>query len=198
MAADALDPVLIVEAALFSAGKPLLVEEIAENAGLDRRKVPGYLKELQKRYEDAKGALEVGRAGEKWSMQVRTTYAARTTKLAPMEIPLKLLKTLALIAYHHPVLQSDVKEMVGEKVYEHVALLVEAGLVKKRVHDRSFLLVTSELFPEYFGIPAADREGIKHYLAEKVGLQLPKRTLEAFEPAADTAAEGGSPPAPPS
>lgn len=175
MTADSgLDPVLIVEAALFSAGKPLLVEEIAENAGLDRRKVPGYLKDLQKRYEAQNGALEVGRAGDKWAMQVRTQYAEKTTKLAPMEIPLKLLKTLALVAYHQPVLQSDLKDMVGEKVYEHVALLVEAGLVKKRVHERSFLLVTSERFPEYFGIPAADREGIKHYLAEKVGLQLPR------------------------
>src|SRR5258708_4781170 len=85
MTADSgLDPVHIVEAALFSAGKPLLVEEIAENAGLDRRKVLGYLKDLQKRYEAADGALEVGRAGDKWAMQVRTRYAEKTTKLAPM------------------------------------------------------------------------------------------------------------------
>ncbi|MFA5862847.1 MAG: SMC-Scp complex subunit ScpB [Candidatus Thermoplasmatota archaeon] len=168
------DPVLVVEAALFSAGKPLATEEIAENTGLDRRKVLGYLKELQARYANANTALEIGKAGDKWGMQVCTAYAEKTTKLAPMEIPLKLLKTLALIAYHQPVLQSDVKEMVGDKVYEHVALLVELGLVKKRVHERSFLLVTSERFPEYFGIPAADREGIKTWLAEKVGLQLPK------------------------
>lgn len=192
MAADTgthaeLDPVLIVEAALFSAGKPLATEEIAENAGLDRRKVLGYLKELQARYAAANGALEIGKAGDKWGMQVRTAYAEKTTKLAPMEIPIKLLKTLALIAYHQPVLQSDVKEMVGDKVYEHVGLLVELGLVKKRVHERSFLLVTSERFPEYFGVPASDREGIKHWLAEKVGLQLPKTdavgnsTLRAFD-----------------
>jgi segregation and condensation protein B len=172
--AEGFDPVLVVEAALFSAGKPLATEEIAENTGLDRRKVLGYLKELQARYASAASALEIGKAGDKWGMQVRTSYAEKTTKLAPMEIPIKLLKTLALIAYHQPVLQSDVKEMVGEKVYEHVALLVELGLVKKRVHERSFLLVTSERFPEYFGIPAADREGIKTWLAEKVGLQLPK------------------------
>ncbi|SRR5581483_2605664 len=168
-----LDPVLVVEAALFSAGKPVSVEEIAENAGLDKRKVPGALKELQARYAAAHSALEIGRAGDKWGMQVRTAYAPSTTKLAPMEIPLKLLKTLALIAYHQPVLQSDLKDMVGPKVYDHIAELTEAGLVRKRVHERSFLLVTSERFPEYFGIPAADREGIKHFLADKVGLKLP-------------------------
>lgn len=198
-AANDLDPVLIVEAALFSAGKPLAVDEIAENAGLDRRKVPAYLKDLQQRYAAAQSSLEVNRAGDKWAMQVRTAYAEKTTRLAPMEIPLKLLKTLALIAYHQPVLQSDIKEMVGEKVYEHVALLTELGLVRKRVHERSFLLMTTDAFPEYFGIPAADREGIKTYLAEKVGLQLPKTDekgnakLSTFSSATD-ATSADSPP----
>jgi len=168
-----LDAVLIVEAALFSAGKPVSVEEIAENTGLDKRKVPAALKELQARYAAASSALEIGRAGDKWGMQVRTAYAPSTTKLAPMEIPIKLLKTLALIAYHQPVLQSDLKDMVGPKVYDHIAELLEAGLIRKRVHERSFLIVTSDRFPEYFGIPASDREGIKHFLADKVGLKLP-------------------------
>jgi len=169
-----LDPVLVVEAALFSAGKPISVEEIAENTGLDRRKVPKALAELQQRYATAHSSLEIGRAGDKWGMQVKTAYAESTTKLAPMEIPIKLVKTLALIAYHQPVLQSDLKEMVGEKVYDHIRELQDRGLVKKRVHERSYLIVTSEKFPEYFGIPASDREGIKHFLADKVGLTLPK------------------------
>lgn len=184
-----LDPILVVEAALFSAGKPLAVDEIAENTGLDRREVPKLLQALKKRYDEIHSSLEIGKAGDKWAMQVRTSYAEKTTRLAPMEIPAKLLKTLALIAYHQPVLQSDLKEMVGDKVYDHIRELKEAGLVKKRVHERSYLIVTSERFPEYFGIPAADREGIKTYLAEKVGLQLPKtdergnRKLNTFAPA---------------
>lgn len=169
-----LDPVLVVEAALFSAGKPLAVDEIAENAGLDKRKVLPALKALQERYAAAGTSLEIGRAGEKWAMQVRTSYAGRTTRLAPMEIPIKLLKTLALVAYHQPVLQSDLKEMVGDKVYDHVKELQELGLVKKRVHERSFLILTSERFPDYFGIPASDREGIKTFLATRMGLELPK------------------------
>lgn len=195
-----LDPVLVVEAALFSAGKPVSVDEIAENTGLDKRKVPGALKELQARYAAAHSALEIGRAGEKWGMQVRTAYAPSTTKLAPMEIPIKLLKTLALIAYHQPVLQSDLKDMVGDKVYDHIRELTEAGLVRKRVHERSFLLVTSEKFPEYFGIPAADREGIKHFLADKVGLKLPttdekgNRKLSTFSEGEVPTASDAEPP----
>ena len=171
---SALDPVLVVEAALFSAGKPVSLDEIAENTGLSRKDVPKLVQELKARYAAATSALEVAKAGDKWAMQVRTAYAPSTTKLAPMEIPIKLVKTLALIAYHQPVLQSDLKEMVGEKVYDHIRELQERGLVRKRVHERSYMILTSEKFPEYFGIPASDREGIKHFLAKKVGLELPK------------------------
>jgi segregation and condensation protein B len=199
-----LDPVLVVEAALFSSGKPVSVEEIAENTGLARQQVPKLLKELQARYaQPGASSLEVARAGEKWAMQVQTRYAPSTVKLAPMEIPLKLLKTLALIAYHQPVLQSDLKEMVGDKAYDHIRELKELGLIKKRSHERSFMVVTSERFPEYFGIPAADREGIKTFLAEKVGLTLPKTdekgnrklsTFRADEPStADAAAPASEP-----
>lgn len=173
-----LDPVLIVEAALFSAGKPISLDEIAENTGLPRKDVGKLIMELKHRYDAQAGSLEVGKAGEKWAMQVRAAYAPSTTKLAPMEIPIKLVKTLALIAYHQPVLQSDLKEMVGDKVYDHIRELDERGLVKKRVHERSYLIVTSDKFPEYFGIPAADREGIKTFLANKVGLALPKTDKE--------------------
>ncbi|HET6404827.1 MAG TPA: SMC-Scp complex subunit ScpB [Candidatus Thermoplasmatota archaeon] len=190
-----LDPVLIVEAALFSAGKPISLDEIAENTGISRKDVGKLVMELKHRYESLAGALEVAKAGDKWAMQVRTAYAPTTTKLAPMEIPIKLVKTLALIAYHQPVLQSDLKEMIGDKVYDHIRELDERGLVKKRVHERSYLLVTSDKFPEYFGIPASDREGIKTFLANKVGLTLPKTDKEGNArlstfPEAAPAAEG--------
>jgi len=199
-----LDAALIVEAALFSAGKPLLVGDIADTTGITRRKVMAALDVLSRRYQEADSALEIGRAGEKWSMQVKSAYAPATTRLAPMEIPLKLLKTLALIAYHQPVLQSDLKEMVGAKAYDHIKELKEVGLVKKRAHERSYLVVTTERFPDYFGIPAADREGIRHYLAEKVGLELPKqdnkgnKKLAAFPaspPSAGAAASSEAAPA---
>lgn len=191
-----LDPVLVVEAALFSAGKPLSVEELAENAGLDKRKVVPALKALKERYDAHPTALEIGKVGaDRWAMQVRATYTGKTTRFAPMEIPIKLVKTLALIAYHQPILQSDLKEMVGDKVYDHIRELQERGLVRKRAHERSYHILTTDRFPDYFGIPAGDREGIKHFLADKMGLKLPKTDekgnvkLNAFQ-------EGDAAPAP--
>lgn len=164
------DPLRVVEAALFSAGKPLDEVEIAENTGLRRDVVAKALQRLAQEYATRETALEVGRAGAKWAMQVKTAYAPAAVRLAPMEIPVKLLRTLALIAYHQPLLQSDLVDMIGSRTYEHVPELMERGLVKKRPDGNSYLLSTTELFPEYFGIPATDRDAIRRYLAERVGL----------------------------
>ncbi|HWG91775.1 MAG TPA: SMC-Scp complex subunit ScpB [Candidatus Thermoplasmatota archaeon] len=206
--APGLNPRLVVEAALFSAGKPLLVEEIADSTGLSKKEVTQAVQALRKEYAERDTSLEVGQAGLKWAMQVRREYAGNVTKLAPMEIAPKLLRTLALIAYHQPVLQSDLQEMVGAKVYDHIAELKELGLVRKRQHERSYLITTTERFPEYFGIAAKDPEDIRRFLADKVGIKLPETdkkgnkklsTFNAGEGAAPVAAASAEPaPAAPS
>jgi segregation and condensation protein B len=193
-AAADLDPVRVVEAALFSAGKPLEEVEIAENTHFAPTVVRDALKALAKEYDERGGALEVGKAGAKWAMQVKAAYAPTTARLAPMEIPHKTLKTLALVAYHQPLLQSDLVDMVGDKAYEHVRELVERGLVKKRLSERSFLLSTTELFPEYFGIPATDREQIRQFLAAKVG--IPPEVLARAKPKAPLPQEDPLPSSP--
>ncbi|MHB8606120.1 MAG: SMC-Scp complex subunit ScpB [Thermoplasmatota archaeon] len=171
-AADA-PPARVVEAALFSAGKPLSLDVLAENTRLPRDVARDALKTLAAEYDAHGGALEIGKAGDKWAMQVRAEFAPATARLAPMEIPFKVLKTLALIAYHQPVMQSKLIDMVGAKGYDHIQILYERGLVKRRVAERSFLISTTESFPEYFGIPATDRGAIKRHLATKLGIELP-------------------------
>ncbi|MGQ0535947.1 MAG: SMC-Scp complex subunit ScpB [Methanobacteriota archaeon] len=164
---------LIVEAALFSAGKPILVEEIAEKTGLSVTEVKKALPVLIEKYKAAESSLEVARAGEKFAMQLKASYAEHARHLAPMQVPMKLLKTLALIAFHQPILQADLKDLVGSKVYEHVHELKELGLVATREHGLSYMITTSETFPEYFGIPATDREAIRRHLADVAGVALP-------------------------
>lgn len=166
-------PMHVVEAALFSAGKPLLVEEIAETTGLRAEVVKDGIKELVAAYDGRDSVLEVGKAGAKWAMQVRSRAAEPASKFAPMEIPHKTLKTLALIAYHQPMKQSDLVDMVGTKVYDHVPELVSRGLVRAREEGVTKILTTTNLFPEYFGLDAEDTEGVRATLAKLVGLPPP-------------------------
>ncbi len=169
-----IEPVRLVEAALFTAGRPVSLSEICEATGLERRKADRAMKALAMEYEDRGDdcAIEVAMAGDKWAMQLKTRFVVHTQKLADMEIPKKTLKTLALIAFHQPVLQSDVVDMVGSKTYDHVRELHEHGLIRLKPEGLSKRIVTSPDFPEYFGIPATDTEKIRTYLAAKVGLTL--------------------------
>jgi len=164
----------IVEAALFSAGKPISVDELVQATKLKAEDVKAALAELHQEYSNRETALEVVKSGTKWAMAVRTDFSESTKMLAPPEIPRKVLKTLALIAFHQPVKQSDLKDMVGSVVYDHVHELHERGLVTGRQEGITKILQTTERFAEYFGIDAENRDEIRTALAKAVGLDLSK------------------------
>ncbi len=114
-----MNPRAIVEAALFSAGKALTPEELARTTRLEPDVIREHLRALSKEYTKRESAIEVAQIGTKWTMQIRSDYSERARAFAPPEIDRDLLKTAALIAYHQPLLQSDLFDMIGSKVYEH-------------------------------------------------------------------------------
>jgi len=164
--------VRIVEAALFSAGRPVSVEDICDATNLGKKDVmnaiSSLIEEYKSRAENDGTSIEVSRAGEKYAMQLRAEYAEYGKKLSGMEVPKKLLKTVALIAYYQPVEQSEMKNMVGSSIYEHVKELEQLGFIKSKKHGRTKILETTTYFYEYFGFETTDREKIKKYLKEKI------------------------------
>ena len=164
-------PERVVEAALFSAGRPVSVEEIQEATGIDPEMIRDCLRRLIRSSQNRDTALEVARAGAKYAMQLKKEFIPAAAKLAKMDIPRRLLKTLALIAYHQPVKQSEVLEMVGPKVYDHVKELHKLGLLLESPVGQTKILTTSSRFPEYFGIKTTKREEIRKWMAESMGLR---------------------------
>lgn len=178
----------IVEAALFSAGKALTPEELAQTTRLEPDAIREHLRALAREYTKRESAIEVAQIGTKWTMQIRSDYAERTRTFAPPEIDRDLLKTAALIAYHQPILQSDLFHMIGSKVYEHTKALEDLGLVNRKPSGRSLALTTTRYFAEFFGLKSTDREGIRKLMAQKAGVpykERPEGTLseDAGEPA---------------
>lgn len=160
----------VIEAAIYSAGKPLAVEEISAATGFALDAIREALAALSKAYDERGSAIEVARIGEKWTMQIRAAYGEKAHAFAPPEIPPDLLKTVALIAYYQPMKQSELVRMVGSKAYEHVRTLQELSLISANPLGQTLELKTSSAFPEVFGLPVTDREGIKQFLAEKAGV----------------------------
>lgn len=159
---------MLIEASLFSAGRPLSIKELNEALDLPKENIQKGLKKLRTIYSIKDGALEIAKVGNKYSMQVKPDLAEYIRTLAQMEIPVKVLKTAALIAYHQPIRQSELQEMFGAKVYDHVKVLLDKGLISKRAQDRTIILTTTAQFAEYFGIDTTDREKIKQRLIDKV------------------------------
>jgi segregation and condensation protein B len=165
----------IVEAVLFSAGRPLAIEEIAATIRLSEKKVlqaiESLIEEYRTRGEAGSTAIEVARAGDKYAMQLSTQFASYGQQLADMEVSERLLKTVSLIAYYQPVRQSDMKDMIGGKIYDHVKELVDSGFVRAKPHGRTKMLEVTTYFYEYFGFDSTDRNHIKEYLKKKVKSQ---------------------------
>ena len=167
-----LDSRLIVEGVLFSADRPLRIIEIEEATGFERGHVRKAVRRLASDYRRRNTSLEVVKAGNRWTMQVRSEYTPSARSVAAPEIDPKYLRTLALIAYHQPVLQSDLQEMIGPKVYDHVRELKALGLINAKPKGATKELTTTQKFPEYFGIESAKREDIKKFMADRVGIEL--------------------------
>jgi segregation and condensation protein B len=161
----------LVESILFSAGKPLSIEEIQETTGLPPKHVTEAINHLMQSYNiDRKDetSIEIIKAGNKFTMQVKKTFTGPSMMVAKPEINNDLLKTLALIAFHQPVKQSNLRHMIGERIYADVDQLITLHLIHSAPHGATEMLTTTRRFPEYFGLDSTKPEEIREFLAKKV------------------------------
>ncbi|MFQ6127707.1 MAG: SMC-Scp complex subunit ScpB [Thermoplasmata archaeon] len=161
----------IVEAALFSSSQPLRITEIAERTGLGKDVIRKALNQLRKTYNKTESAIEISRIGQSYIMKVKEEYSDEVLEFSEPQIAHDVLKTASLIAYHQPIRQSDLKTLVGSKVYNHVKILRDMGLVITRRKGLTYEIVTSGAFSEYFGLPSSNREIVKKVVAERIGIE---------------------------
>ncbi len=168
----------LVESVLFSASKPVSVNEIKEATSLSRNQIKTTLEELIQDYNVTRKnetSMEVIKAGDKFIMQVKKQYAEQSVMISKPEIESNLLKTLTLIAFHQPVKQSNLRRMIGPKAYDHVDELVGHKLIHTKKHGATEMLTTTKLFPEYFGINSTNPNEIKTFLMKKVANNASKK-----------------------
>lgn len=167
----------LVETVLFSASKPVSINEIKEATGLTPNKIKKTLEELIEDYNIKRKnetSMEVIKAGDKFTMQVKKKYVDQSVMIAKPEIESNLLKTLTLIAFHQPLKQSNLRRMIGTKAYEHVDELAAMKLIYAKKYGTTEMLTTTKLFPEYFGIDSTNPEEIRDFLIKKVARNVNK------------------------
>ena len=159
----------LLEAMLFSAGRSLSVSEISENLGYEEEEILESIGNLQSTIKRRRGGgLQVVEIGGKWAMEVKPGIADHLPKETKSELPPKLLKAAALIAYHQPMPQSRLVELLGQRAYDHIRELAQAGLIGRRRDGNTRRLTTTRRFSEMFGCPHTDRKKVKAWFREKV------------------------------
>ncbi len=164
----------LLEATLFGAGRSMPQSELAKLFDVSESTMRMSLLDLQAAISEREGgAIQLTEINRFWVLEVKPELANHIPRVARGELPKKLLKTAALIAYHQPMAQNKLVEMMGQVTYEHVSDLRELGLVDKRRDGITRRLTTTRRFSEYFGCPhTAPKEVAAWFKAEAVQLGL--------------------------
>jgi segregation and condensation protein B len=159
----------LIEATLFSSGKSMSVEELSTVLGYDADEMLDCLGSLQATLRRRKGgALQLAEVGDRWALEVKPTIAAHLPRETKTDMPPKLLKAAALIAYHQPMHQSRLVELLGQKAYDYVRELAQLGMVDRRKDGNTRRLATTRRFSEAFGCPHTDRKKVRAWFREQV------------------------------
>ena len=141
-----------IEAVLFTTGRFMDTQEIANACEIGSI---GYIKEqlleLMREYQEKNSALHIVEQDERFKLNIKKEYGHLANKLVSTnEFDNPTTKTLAIIAYKNPVLQSDIIKARGNKAYDHVKILQENGLVVSEKNGRTRLLKLTQKFYDYF------------------------------------------------
>ena len=182
-----------IEALLFSAPKPLRSAEIAEFCSVPKDDARASLRALRAEYRKRKSGLEIVKIDGRYQMRVRCGAEEAARLVSPTDISRDLLKTVTVIAFYQPMLQSELVEMVGSKAYDHVRELEERKLIRSAPYAQTKALATGMAFAEYFGLKTGRPEEVRKWVAKRLGKEPPgpRRVLTPALMAAEAALDPG-------
>ncbi len=163
-----MEPKALVEAALFVADRPLSLARLAQVVGLSEEAVGRLIQVLAEEYSAPDRGLEIVQLGGGYYLQVKRALAEVVRPLAPgQDIPEPVLRTLAVIVYRGPILQSEVVKIRGQRAYSHIRELLERGFVRAEEEGPTKRLYVTKSLLSYFGVES--EEELRALLEEERG-----------------------------
>ena len=156
-----------IEAALYSAGRPLSLDELVRASGTNsKEKTHRVVDELAKKANSTFRAIEIARLEDgTYVLQIRPQYTPLVRKFAqhPL-IPPGAIKTLSYVAYEQPVTSKRLTQIRGSQVYSHIKLLEQLQFIEHENLGRLKVYRTTSKFQNYFGI--TDLNAVKSKLVD--------------------------------
>lgn len=154
-----------IEAALYSAGRPLSIDELLRASGTNSKsKTRRVVNELIKKTKSAFGAIEIAELTDgTFVLQIKPGYTPLIRKFAQRPlIPTSSLKTLSYIAYEQPITSKRLVQTRGNQVYAHLRMLKQMKFIEFENLGRLKTYRTTKKFRSYFGI--TDLESLRNTL----------------------------------
>lgn len=144
-----------IEAALYSAGRPLSLDELSKAAGTpSKEKTKILINELMKKIENTFVSIEIAQLkDENYVFQLKPKYGPLIKKFAqhPL-IQTATLKTLSYVLYEQPVTSKRLALIRGSQVYGHLRYLEQMGFIDHENLGRIKVYRTTKKLLDYFGI----------------------------------------------
>ena len=144
-----------IEAALYSAGRPLSLDELVKASGTNsKEKTHRFVNDLAKKVKSTFKAIEIAQLEDgNYVLQLRPEYTPLVRKFAQHPLlPSGALKTLSYIAYEQPVTSKRLVQIRGSQVYSHIKVLEQLQFVEHENLGRLKVYRTTAKFQNYFGI----------------------------------------------
>lgn len=159
-----------IESALYSAGRPLSVEDLIRASGTESRpKTLALLDSIMKKTKNAFKSIEIIILPDgNYVFQLKPEYSSSVRRYASKPILSKATqKTLSYIAFEQPVSSKQLVEIRGSGVYVHLKELRQLDFIENQNIGRMKIYSTTEKFQKYFGI-SGDTNILKQRLFKKI------------------------------
>lgn len=168
-----------IEAALYLAGRPVQLLELSQVTEIDTSEIGTLIKELQNKYRQFFSCFEIVELpGKKFVFQVKADIGESVKEITLQPIlTIAELRTLAMVAYQQPVMQSTVVKVRGQQSYNHIKSLIRNGFVKSVRVKQTLELRTTPMFSDYFGL-SQDAGVLKRQLGWRTKRIIRKKRTE--------------------
>jgi len=159
-----------LESALYSAGRPLTLEELIKASGTEsRQKTTSTLDSIIKKMKNVFKAIEVVILPDgSYVFQLKPEYSSSVRKYASKPLLSRATqKTLSYIALEQPISSKQLLEVRGSGVYTHLKELRQLNFIEHQTVGRLRIYSTTEKFQKYFGIEG-DVNALKQKLFKKI------------------------------
>ena len=142
-----------LESALYSAGRPLTVDELVKAAGTEsRQKTIAVLESIIKKMKNTFKAIEIVTLPDgSYVFQVKPEYSANVRKYASKPLLSRATqKTLSYIALEQPISSKQLLEVRGSGVYGQLKELRQLNFIEHQSVGRLKIYSTTEKFQKLF------------------------------------------------